>query len=285
MSASPRHDPRHERLLELLADRATGALSDAERAELDVLLDRQDHEIDSAIAGLLNAFEDPAPRAMPAALKDRLAAEGERLLASGQLSAARPGDGEPAAALRAPVAYRFPSGGWMAAALFALIAAAGWWPRLAGPPTFRQELARLTEQDPATEIVEFEAMKDPAAGAGLKGKIYWSQARQQGYMRIKDLASNDPSREQYQFWFFDKSREHPVDGGVFNLADGQVDRATGEYIIPIHAKLTVREPVMFAVTVEQPGGVVVTKKERVVMIGKPPEPPGPAAPPAGSGPT
>ncbi|MCC6675599.1 MAG: anti-sigma factor [Phycisphaerales bacterium] len=285
MSAIPRPDPSRERLLELLADRATGALSDAERAELDALLARQDREIDAAVAGLLGAFEDPAPRAMPAALKDRLAAEGQRLLASGHLTAPGPGEGEPAATPRAPVAYRFPSGGWLAAALFALIAAAGWWPRLAGPPTFRQELARLTEQDPATEIVEFEAMKDPAAGAGLKGRIYWSQARQQGYMRIKDLASNDPSREQYQFWFFDKSREHPVDGGVFNLADGQVDRATGEYIIPIHAKLTVREPVMFAVTVEQPGGVVVTKKERVVMIGKPPEAPEPAAPPSGTGPT
>lgn len=280
MSASPRHD--HDRLLELLADRATGGLTDAERLELDALLARQDREIDAAVAGLLNAFDDPAPAAMPASLKERLAAEGQRLVAAGLTSpsAASTATAGPA---RAPTAYRFPSAGagWLAAAVFALFAAAGWWPRLAGPPTFRQELARLTTEDPATEIVDFEAMKDPAAGSGLKGKIYWSQARQQGYMRVKDLASNNPSQEQYQFWFFDKSREHPVDGGVFNLADGQIDRATGEYIIPIHAKLTVREPVMFAVTVEQPGGVVVTKKERVVMIGKPAEP----APPAGTGPT
>lgn len=278
MTASPRHD----RLLELLADRATGALSDADRAELEAILSAQEREMDAAVAGLLQAFADPAPRGMPAGLKDRLGEEGLRLMAAGRLRLSS--DSTEPAQHRAPVAHRFPSGGWMAAAVLAIVAAAGWWPRLAGPPTYRQELARLTEEDPATEIVEFDAMKDPAAGAGLKGRIYWSQAQQQGYMRIKDLASNDPSREQYQFWFFDKSREHPVDGGVFNLADGQLDRATGEYIIPIHAKLTVREPVMFAVTVEQPGGVVVTKKERVVMIGKPPEPPAPGGP-AGDGPT
>lgn len=280
MSTSPRHD----RLLELLADRATGALTDADRAELEALLAEPGRELDAVIGGLLTAFEDPTPRPMPAAFKDRLASEGHRLLESGfpaasdhaQPDLARPGHA-------APPAYRFPSSaGWLAAAVLALVAAAGWWPRLAGPPTYREQLARLTEEDPGTEIIEFEAMTDPAA-AGLTGKIYWSQARQEGYFRVRNLAGNDPSREQYQFWFFDKSRTHPVDGGVFNLADGQLDRATGEYIFPIHAKLTVREPVMFAVTVEEPGGVVVTKQERVVMIAKPQAPPE-AAPPAPTGP-
>lgn len=284
MSTSPRHD----RLLELLADRATGALTEADRAELEALLAEPDRELDAVIGGLLTAFDDPAPRPMPAGFKDRLAAEGRRLVESGALAgpAHAPPDHAPPDRARpepaAPPAYRFPSSaGWLAAAVLALVAAAGWWPRLAGPPTYREQLAQLTEEDPGTEIIEFEAMTDPAA-AGLTGKIYWSQARQEGYFRVRNLATNDPSREQYQFWFFDKSRTHPVDGGVFNLADGQLDRATGEYIFPIHAKLTVREPVMFAVTVEEPGGVVVTKQERVVMIAKPPAPPE-AAPPAPAG--
>lgn len=268
--------PRDERLLELLADRATGSLSDADRAELESLLARQDTEIDQAVAGLLHAFHDPAPRAMPAAFKDRLAGEGARLLASGGLRLA---GGEARAAAPRPVARYSATPGWLAAAVFALLAAAGWWPRLAGPPSYRQRLDELTRADPGTRILEFEALKDPAAGTALTGKLYWSQARQEGYMRVKDLASNDPSREQYQFWFFDKSRDYPVDGGVFNFADGQLDRATGEYIFPIDAKLTVREPTMFAVTVEKPGGVVVTKQERVVMIAKPAEPaPAPGAP-------
>lgn len=264
MSATPRHE-YDARLMELLADQATGSLSDAERAELDALLGRTaERDLDAAIGGMLNAFQDPAPRAMPAELKARLAKQGELMIGSTH--------GTASGTATAPSSYRIGGSlGWLAAAAIALVAAVGWWPRLAGPPTYRQELAKLTEEDPGTQIVEFEAMKDPAAPK-LSGKIYWSQAQQKGYMRVKDLGANNPSQEQYQFWLFDKSREHPVDGGVFNLADGQLDRATGEYLIPIHAKLDVRDPVMFAVTVEKPGGVVVTKQERVVGIGKPTAP-------------
>ena len=73
MSVTPRHD-RDDRLMELLADQATGSLSEADRAELDALLGRTaERDIDAAIAGMLTAFEDPAPRAMPAELKARLA--------------------------------------------------------------------------------------------------------------------------------------------------------------------------------------------------------------------
>ena len=71
---------------------------------------------------------------------------------------------------------------------------------------------------------------------------------------------NDPSRAQYQLWIFDAKREqaHPVDGGVFDVRDGEV-------IVPIHAAIQVFAPKLFAVTVEKPGGVVVSKRERIVL--------------------
>ena len=40
-------------------------------------------------------------------------------------------------------------------------------------------------------------------------------------------------------------------------------------IIPITAKLSVDEPVLFAVTIEKPGGVVVSKRERIVVTAAP----------------
>jgi len=39
--------------------------------------------------------------------------------------------------------------------------------------------------------------------------------------------------------------------------------------VPIKAKLPVGEPVLFAVTVEKPGSVVVSKRERIVVVAKP----------------
>ena len=39
--------------------------------------------------------------------------------------------------------------------------------------------------------------------------------------------------------------------------------------MPIHARLPVGEAALFAVTVEKPGGVVVSKREHIVVTAKP----------------
>ena len=52
-----------------------------------------------------------------------------------------------------------------------------------------------------------------------------------------------------------------MDGGVFDMPPG------GEAAeVPIRAKLAVAEPTLFAVTVERPGGVVVSSRERTATI-------------------
>ena len=53
-----------------------------------------------------------------------------------------------------------------------------------------------------------------------------------------------------------------MDGGVFSIA------REGEVTVPILARLPVGRAVLFAVTVEVPGGVVVSKRERVVVTAK-----------------
>jgi hypothetical protein len=53
-----------------------------------------------------------------------------------------------------------------------------------------------------------------------------------------------------------------LDGGVFDIP------TTGEVIVPINAKLQVREPFMFAITIEKPGGVVVSSRERLPLLAK-----------------
>ena len=76
-------------------------------------------------------------------------------------------------------------------------------------------------------------------------------------------APNDPSQSQYQLWIFDGTREkHPVDGGVFDVNEA------GEVVIPIDPKLPVGQPTLFAITVERPGGVVVSDQGRIAMVGK-----------------
>ncbi len=99
--------------------------------------------------------------------------------------------------------------------------------------------------------------------AQVTGDVVWSNSAQRGFMRFVNMPINDPKVEQYQLWIIDPSRDdEPIDGGVFNIT------SRGESIIPIQAKLTVGQPQAFAITIEKPGGVVVSTQERLPLLAK-----------------
>ncbi len=129
------------------------------------------------------------------------------------------------------------------------------------PPAEARATLLATAKDVTT--LAWSATAD-AAATGASGDIVWSQTEQKGFMRFVGLAVNDPKQVQYQLWIFDKTRDQafPIDGGVFDIVGNEV-------IVPITAKLPVGEPVLFAVTVEKPGGVVVSKRERIVVTAAP----------------
>ena len=93
----------------------------------------------------------------------------------------------------------------------------------------------------------------------------WDPRTQQGVARFVGLKPNDPAQHQYQLWIFDGDRDqrYPVDGGVFNVPPN-----AAQVVVPIRAQLAVHAAKAFAVTIEQPGGVVVSGREHVVAIGK-----------------
>jgi anti-sigma-K factor RskA len=84
-------------------------------------------------------------------------------------------------------------------------------------------------------------------------------------MVFRNMRRNDPTTEQYQLWIFDKDRDerYPVDGGVFDITE------SGECIVPIHAAVQVNEAALFAVTIERPGGVVVSDRSRLPLLAQP----------------
>ncbi len=75
---------------------------------------------------------------------------------------------------------------------------------------------------------------------------------------------NDPTQNQYQVWILDPLKyEQPVDGGVFDVT--QTDKPV---IIPINPKLPISKAVAFAITLEQPGGVVVSSQPLLLTAPK-----------------
>ena len=160
---------------------------------------------------------------------------------------------------------------WLVAAAATVIAAFGWWPRLmefqsgvaaaGGFDQWRAERARA--QLLSTAGVGHWAWGGDSEMAS--GDVVWDERTQRGFLRLHGFVPNDPERAQYQLWIFDAARDdrYPIDGGVFDVPPGH-----NELIVPMHPTLQVSRAVAFAITVEPPGGVVVSNREKIVAFAK-----------------
>ena len=168
--------------------------------------------------------------------------------------------------------------GWLAAAACLILAVIAWNPPGTPEPSPESRLAAL-ENRPGVLTTDWLGLD--AAGLAeaphrfdrqLKGRVVWDPATNEGFMVFEGLAANDPADLQYQLWIFDETRptgqlpqygdgilsQRPVDGGVFDVSG---DRA----VVPINPKLAIGKAAIFAVTVEPPGGVVVSDRDIVTL--------------------
>jgi hypothetical protein len=129
------------------------------------------------------------------------------------------------------------------------------------PLPVAERLERLRAAPDAVRLAWSNPTND-SASLKTTGAVVWSDSRQEGYMIIDDLQVNDPSSQQYQLWIFDTARtdEFPVDGGVFDIP------STGQVIVPIVNKLAITQAKAFAITIEGPGGVVVSERSRLPLL-------------------
>lgn len=261
MTTSPAR--RTDRLLDLLADRAVQGLSPGESAELDAFLrgeGAEDDSFDLAAAALSVALVASAPEPMPESARRKLSAMGQAWTAD--TAAAIPTGPrtlpfEPARDRRKYAAWT----GWMAAAAAIALALAGWWVRGVGEPSPADSLRLLLARASDVQTVKW-APGPSEAQAAATGEVVWSPSRQEGYMVFRNVKPNDPRLEQFQLWIFDSKRDdkYPVDGGVFDIA------TSGECIVPIRPGVRVDDAALFAVTIERPGGVVVSDRSRLPLL-------------------
>jgi hypothetical protein len=264
------HQPSHdlERLHDLLADRATFGLSPVEAQELDLLLARHSQvdadEYDRLAAAIDLALEPAVHHPLPPALRAKIASgvkvAADRAVNSGALD--RPQSPlftvERAAPPAAPISTWL---GWLTAAACLLVAALVWSLNQPGVPPNADVAMRALLEQPGTVQTPLAA---PDAVPGVTGDVVWNEREQRGFMRLRGLAVNDPKLRQYQLWIFAKNQDdrYPVDGGVFDVG------RDGEVVVPIKAAIRVLDPTMYAITVEKPGGVVVSDREKIVLLGK-----------------
>lgn len=282
-------EQQKEKMLELLSDKATFGLSDAELAELAQLekefpeLNDDSFELAAASIGMLNL---DATEAMPAHLRTKIAADAEQYFASNKKPVSA--SAEPQAEkeeFQKTFAFEPKKSvwnwlGWAVAAAACVVLAvnlyttqinstgvAGVTPTPTAMPKIELTPAQDREQllASANDVMQSTwGDFDPKSPKNVQGDVVWSNSSQKGFVRFRNLPVNDKTKEQYQLWIFDENQKHPVDGGVFDASEA------GEIVIPINAKIKVQKPKMFAVTAEKPGGVVVSPLEKVMAVAKVP---------------
>ena len=277
-----------QRLHELLAEHELGRLDNNERAELDALLacddilgvdvDAEAEAIAASLALTHAALAAPLREELPDAVRERVLAGAARHFGwNAQAKQTKPTTPSVQAVQAAPRAPRretreatrapaaapnpwFARTGWLVAAAAAAALAVVLTrpePLPAAPESRDAFVARVADEI----VVPWTPTADPL-GAGISGDVVWSPSEQKGFMRFRGLAVNDTTANQYQLWIIDAARtgEDPVDGGVFDCT------SNGEVVVPIDAKLAVGQPAAFAITLEKPGGVVVSKQEHLFLL-------------------
>ena len=290
------------RLAELLAGKVLGDLSEDEQLELLGLADsgavsrdvEDELEVTAAsIAAVFTTSTQQNPEvALPAELHQKILRNAPDFLVKKQSDAPRSASTEPRLPAMLDRAGAFnldreskpetivsqanPAGkststarwresfAWLVSIAASLFAAFTWYslqnneePAL--PGLLERRVALLASATDVTQV-QWAPGKTPFESP-VVGDVVWSNEAQNGFMRFVGMPINDSSREQYQLWIIDPGRDDvPIDGGVFDID------STGEVIIPISAKLRVVSPVAFAITIEKPGGVVVSKQERLPLL-------------------
>jgi hypothetical protein len=210
----------------------------------------------AAAAAMIATLPASAVEPMPQSLRDKVLASmpaPERQSASVTDLSSRRQPEAPAAGARMGW---FGGLGWAAAA--AMFVALIVQPRtedLGSPAAPPASVARAELASKPGTITTTWGQSEFDAYSGVSGDVVWNNDEQRGYLRLVNMPANDPAVRQYQLWIVDPDRDaEPVDGGVFDVLS-----AGAEVLIPIDAKLPVVSPAAFAITAEQPGGVVVSE--------------------------
>lgn len=258
---SERLTPGSDRWEELQVARLLFGLTSDEQAEYDDLarqMPAEKHDqFDAVVASLdvawSNMHLEPLPEHLRRAI--RLRAEQE-LAAKSVVSLAKPSAHNTTAM---QVSQYLP---WLVSAACLIFAVLTWFSSRAPVKDVAQLRAELVATNEGLVQANWAPGTTPIGD--VSGDVVWSNSRQQGYMRFRGLPVNLPTKEQYQLWIFDKAQSDktPVDGGVFDIA------SEGEVVIPIDAKLRVQDAFMFAITIEKPGGVVVSSRDRLPLLAK-----------------
>lgn len=263
-----------ELLLDLLTRQATEGLTSEESRRLAALEGSDDDSFDLAAATVMMAELEPGGT-LPKHLRAKIAADAIDVVDGNAANSQRKMPMDDIPPRRTPLLAWL---GWAvaAAAIVALginiamtrfgVTEIARNPPLSATPTPMTPAQSHDEMmaEPGMTVAKWTPAAKDGEMAKVAGDVVWSDKQQKGYVKLSGLPKNDPNASTYQLWIFEENQgdKTPIDGGTFNIS------SDGTVVIPIEARLAAKNPSMFAVTVERPGGVVVSKREKVAALAK-----------------
>lgn len=252
------------RFQELAAGYSLGDLSEAERHEIQSydrkIFQAMIERFEEASARTFLTFQNTVPsESMPAELSSRL-----QKMATGFFAQETPKVVTNSLTVAPSSMGVREISAWLCMAASIALALCIWLPSRRGViASLEEQRATLIASAPDILRSKWESTAAETKPGTEFGEVVWSSASQRGFMTLRGLPANDATKEQYQLWIIDPSRDDkPVDGGVFDITKD------GESVVAIQAKLRVDKPTVFAITVEKPGGVVVSDQKRLPLLAK-----------------
>ena len=255
-----------EQFVDLLIQRATTGLSQSEQQEFEKLAHpnrnlSEAQQFELTVAALDLSFGCLNREVMPRDVQDRLLLSAGKYFGNGRRHLSGPATQSSTVELSSRRSASAVS--WREAIALA-VAAACIMLMLSNPfadrtPTSAERIQQLNDSPPSDLVRVKWSPKDAESATG---SVVWSDSKQEGYMEFAGMPANDPQVEQYQLWIFDTdtAQDHPVDGGVFDID------ASGKGVVPIKPHNPVDKAVLFAVTLEKPGGVPVSEREFIQVL-------------------
>ena len=260
----PREDKKQERLVDLLVLKSTEKLSIEEQRELNVLLDlfpeyTEDyfHEMTALAQVSFYSQDNFNNEALPKQMRKRILHTYKSELGQSTLM--------DYINHYMRVFFYKPQYAWTLTILMAVGLSFAMIEFRTYDSNFRYlPLKRVVLENTADDMIQFPWHSRSNSLESVSGDIIWTDKGQKGFIKIAGLPMNDPSQNQYQVWILDPlNHKQPVDGGVFDVT--QTDKTL---IIPINPKLPISKAVGFAITLEQPGGVVVSNQPLLLTAPK-----------------
>ena len=260
----PREDKKHERLLDLLVLESTQKLSLDEQREINELLDlfpeyTQDyiHEMTALAQVSFYSQDNFNNEALPKQMRKRILHAYKSELGQSTLM-------DYINHYMRAFFYK-PQYAWTLTVMMTIGLSFAMIEFRTYDSNFRYlPLKRVVLENTADDMIQFPWHSRSNSLESVSGDIIWTDEGQIGFIIIAGLPMNDPTQNQYQVWILDPlNHKQPVDGGVFDVT--QADKTL---IIPINPKLPISKAVGFAITLEQPGGVVVSNQPLLLTAPK-----------------